>query len=65
MDMGSNNETDSDFVRQAFVTIERFSETSGVPIGVVRGWCNRGYLKVIKLGKHLLIDTVELRKRNK
>lgn len=39
---------------------ERFAELSGVPFGVVDGWCNRGYLPTMVIGKHRVINIVQL-----
>lgn len=39
---------------------ERFSDLTGVPIGVIEGWVNRGYIPTIVIGKHRLINLVQL-----
>lgn len=39
---------------------QRFSELTGIAPGVLTGWVNRGYIPVIKLGKHTLINMVLL-----
>lgn len=39
---------------------ERFAELSGVSFGVVDGWCNRGYLPTLVIGKHKMINMVQL-----
>lgn len=39
---------------------ERFAELSGVSRGVLEGWVNRGYIPTIVIGKHRLINLVEL-----
>lgn len=39
---------------------ERFAELVGVTFGVVDGWCNRGYVPTVVIGKHRLINLVQL-----
>lgn len=39
---------------------ERFADLSGVSFGVVDGWCNRGYLPTVVIGKHKMINLVQL-----
>jgi hypothetical protein len=39
----------------------RFSEIIGVSEGTVIGWCNKGLLETIKIGKHSLINMEALR----
>jgi len=56
---------DSELVKEPFITLKKFAESSGVPDGVVRGWCNKGLIKTIKIGKHLLIDMSSLKKMTK
>lgn len=46
-----------------FVDIKKFALMTGKTEGIVRGWCNRGYLPTKKIGKHLLINVTELAKR--
>jgi hypothetical protein len=61
--------TTSDFPQsQAFQSITtpvlsrvRFSEIIGVSEGTVIGWCNKGLLETIKIGKHSLINMEALR----
>lgn len=38
------------------MTRERYSELSGVPIGVVDAWVDRGYIPSKIIGKHRLIN---------
>ena len=45
------------------VNIKKLSMMTGVSEGIIRGWCDRGYLKTTKIGKHLLIDARELAQR--
>lgn len=47
------------------VSIKKLSKMTGISEGVIRGWCDRGYLKTTKIGKHLLIDVLELQQRCK
>lgn len=42
---------------------KKFSDEVGLPEGVILGWCNRGYVDVIKIGKHNLVNLVELHYR--
>lgn len=52
---------DSEIFLGPYVTLPKFTKTSGVPAGVLRGWCDRGLIKTIKIGKHLLIDMSSLK----
>lgn len=45
------------------VTRERFAELVGLPIGVVVGFVNKGYLPVVSVGKYSLVNLELLRKR--
>lgn len=45
------------------ITRERFSEISGLPIGVVVGMCNKNWLPCMTLGKRSLINLALLNKR--
>lgn len=38
----------------------KFAELVGVSEGVVDGWIERGYLKSVLIGKHRLVNMVEL-----
>ena len=51
----------SNFV-PALVTRERFAEMTGLPIGVIVGFCNKGYLPTLAVGKYSLINLELLRK---
>lgn len=44
------------------VSRERFAEMTGLPIGVVVGFCNKGYLPTFGMGKYSLINLELLRK---
>ena len=45
------------------VTRERFAALVGVDLGVVTGWCNKGYLPCVSLGKYSLVNVALLQKR--
>ncbi|PLZ02461.1 hypothetical protein CY652_10060 [Burkholderia sp. WAC0059] len=45
------------------VTRERFAELVGLPIGVVIGFVNRGYIPTVSIGKYSLVNLELLRKR--
>ena len=38
----------------------RFSELSGVNLGILDGWIDRGYIPSRKIGKHRLVDIASL-----
>jgi len=38
------------------VTRERFAELIGLPVGVVVGWCNKGLVPCVAVGKYSLIN---------
>jgi len=44
------------------MSAERFSKVSGVEIGVLTGWINRGYIQTIKIGKRRLINIASMTK---
>jgi len=39
---------------------DRFAELSGIPFGVIEGWIMRGYLPTLLIGKHRVINMVQL-----
>jgi hypothetical protein len=39
-----------------YMTKQRFSELSGVPLGVVDAWVDRGYIPSRVIGKHRLVN---------
>jgi hypothetical protein len=43
-----------------FVTRERFSELSGVPLGVVDAWVDRAYIPSRLIGRHRLVNVAEM-----
>ncbi|WP_018005395.1 hypothetical protein [Cupriavidus neocaledonicus] len=45
------------------MTREAFAAAVGLPIGVVIGFCNRGYLPTVAIGKYSLINVALLHKR--
>lgn len=45
------------------VTRERFAELVGLPVGVVVGFANRGYIPTVSIGKYSLVNLELLRKR--
>ncbi|MEI7298257.1 hypothetical protein WCQ02_39795 [Paraburkholderia tropica] len=45
------------------VTRERFAELVGLPIGVITGFANRGYIPTMSIGKYSLVNLELLRKR--
>jgi len=45
------------------VTRERFAELVGLPIGVIIGFANRGYIPTVSIGKYSLVNLELLRKR--
>lgn len=42
-------------------TRERFAESVGVPVTVVQGWAEKGYLPIRRIGKYALVDVEALR----
>lgn len=45
------------------VTRERFAEMCGLPIGVITGWCNKGLVPCVSIGKYSLINIALLQSR--
>lgn len=45
------------------VTRERFAELVGLPVGVIIGFANRGYIPTVSIGKYSLVNLELLRKR--
>lgn len=35
---------------------ERYAELVGVTVGVVDGWAQRGYIPMVRVGKHALVN---------
>lgn len=58
----SVNNTSSNYV-PVLVSRERFSEMVGLPVGVIIGFINRGYLPTMTIGKYNLVNLELLRKR--
>jgi hypothetical protein len=44
------------------VTLEKFAEITGLPVGVCLGMANRAYLPTVTLGRRRLINTVALQR---
>lgn len=42
---------------------ERFAEMCGLPVGVIIGWCNKGLVPCLSVGKYSLVNLELLRKR--
>jgi hypothetical protein len=61
------NETPEFGVQQSIthplVSRERFADLTGLPLGVVVGFINKGYLPTYSIGKYSLINIELLRKR--
>lgn len=45
------------------VSRERFADMCGLPIGVIVGWCNKGLVPTLSIGKYSLINLELLRQR--
>lgn len=45
------------------VTRERFAEMCGLPVGVITGWCNKGLVPCVSIGKYSLINVALLQNR--
>jgi hypothetical protein len=50
-------------ISHPIVSRERFAELTGLPLGVVIGFVNKGYLPTVSIGKYSLINIELLRKR--
>ncbi|KVE38413.1 MULTISPECIES: hypothetical protein [Burkholderia] len=42
---------------------EAFASAIGLPIGVIIGFCNKGYLPTVNIGKYSLINVALLQQR--
>ena len=42
------------------MTKEQLSDLSGIPLGVITNWVNRGKLPTVKVGKHRIINNIAL-----
>lgn len=42
---------------------EAFAAAIGLPVGVIVGFCNKGYLPTVSIGKYSLINVALLQKR--
>jgi hypothetical protein len=45
------------------VTRERFAQMVGLPLGVITGWCNKGLLPCVSIGKYSLVNVSLLANR--
>lgn len=45
------------------VSRERFAEMCGLPLGVIVGWCNKGLVPCVSVGKYSLINVALLQNR--
>lgn len=50
-------------VASPLVTRERFAEMVGLPLGVITGWCNKGLVPCVSIGKYSLINVALLGNR--
>ncbi|WP_434113340.1 hypothetical protein [Methylocaldum sp. GT1TLB] len=44
----------------AYITRQRYAELSGVPIGIVDAWVDRGHIPSELIGKHRLVNVALL-----
>lgn len=44
------------------MTRERFADLSGIEVGVLNGWINKGYMPVMEFGKYRLVNLALLTK---
>lgn len=42
------------------VTREKFAQLVGIEPGVVLGWCNKGYIPTVPMGRHSLVNVALL-----
>ncbi|MBW9333850.1 hypothetical protein FEE59_10065 [Herbaspirillum sp. RU 5E] len=45
------------------VTRERFAEMVGLPVGVIVGFINKGYLPTVSIGKYSLVNVAAIQRR--
>lgn len=50
-------------ITHPLVSRERFADLTGLPLGVVIGFINKGYLPTYSIGKYSLVNIELLRKR--
>ena len=55
-----NQEPSGQAIAFPLVSLKRFSELSGISIGVLRGWINKGYIPTYAVGKYSLINLAAL-----
>lgn len=46
-----------------YMTREQFASHIGLPVGVVEGWVDKGYLPTCRVGKYSLINVALLTRR--
>ncbi len=42
---------------------ELFAQSIGIPVGVIDGWVDRGYLMTVSIGRYSLVNVELLRKQ--
>jgi hypothetical protein len=58
----SENLTNANFsFHLPLVSRERFAELVGLPVGVIVGFINKGYLPTVTIGKYSLVNVEALR----
>jgi hypothetical protein len=50
-------------ITHPLISRERFADLTGLPLGVVVGFINKGYLPTYSIGKYSLVNIELLRKR--
>ncbi|MES2832482.1 MAG: hypothetical protein V4695_10865 [Pseudomonadota bacterium] len=58
-----NTQSVSGIVSVPLMSREAFAFAIGIPVGVVIGWCDRGYIPTIPIGKYSLINVELMRKQ--
>jgi len=43
-----------------YITRQRYAELSGVPVGIVDAWVDRGYIPSKVIGKHRLVNVAQM-----
>lgn len=51
------------FAAVPLMSRESFARAIGIPVGVLIGWCDRGYIPTIAIGKYSLINVELIRKQ--
>lgn len=55
-----NPEISSQALALPLISAARFSELTGVPEGVLRGWISKGYIPTYSVGKYTLVNLAVL-----